>query len=88
MEAKESAVRTNGVMVEEKLIVNYKNSAYDLTEFIFKHPGGVNSLRGRNRKNIDASFHSVEHSKAAEYLMREYKIDTQSDLDESMEVMR
>lgn len=73
-------------VVQEKLIVAYKSELYDLTEFIYKHPGGVNTLFNKNQKDIEKSFHDAEHSKAAEYLLHEYKIKAKNNLDERLEV--
>jgi 4-hydroxysphinganine ceramide fatty acyl 2-hydroxylase len=81
-------------LIEEKFIVKYKNDLFDITKFMSKHPGGVNTLSGYNQKNIDEKFQSVEHSPAAKYLLNEYKMTTQqlemnnNELDESMEVSR
>ena len=73
--------------VEEKFIVEYQNDLYDISEFMSKHPGGINTLSVFNRKNIDDKFQSVDHSPAAKYLLKSYKIRTSNnDLDESMEV--
>ncbi|KAG5671569.1 hypothetical protein PVAND_001762 [Polypedilum vanderplanki] len=86
MESEKNRINTNGKIIKEKLIVSYKNNFYDLTKFLFKHPGGINSLGEKSNKNIDASFHSVEHSKAAHYLLKEYKINSDNiNLDERME---
>lgn len=76
----------NGKLVEEKLIVAYKSDLYDLTEFIYKHPGGVNTLFNKNQKNIEKNFKDAEHSKAAEYLLQEYKIKSDINFDERLEV--
>lgn len=82
----------NGNLVEEKFIVEYRKELYDITEFMLKHPGGVNTLNGYNRKNIEDKFKSVDHSPAAEYLLKDYKLKRQSDelnnnvFDDSMEV--
>lgn len=65
-----------------------------------KTSGGVNTLSGSNNKNIDNKFRSAVHSKAAEYLMKEYRLNSKIDgikklngkpdphegIDESMEV--
>lgn len=84
----------NGNLVQEKFIVEYKKNHYDITEFMSKHPGGVNTLTGFNRKNIEEKFRSVDHSSAAEYLLNEYKLKNfktelnNNEVDESMEVSR
>lgn len=75
---------------EDDLVVKYKNEDYDISDFIVKHPGGVNYLNKKNNKSIDEDFEKFKHSKAAEYLMKEYKVNKSEthDLDESMEVMQ
>lgn len=83
----------NGRIVEEKFIVEFRKELYDITEFMRKHPGGVNTLNGYNRKNIESRFKSVDHSSAAEYLLKDYKLkrtngdlNNNNEFDESMEV--
>lgn len=75
---------------EETFVVTYKNQLFDLTNFIPKHPGGINTLRGNNKKSIDEKFEKVSHSSAAKYLLESYKISQEDSinakLDESMEV--
>lgn len=83
----------NGRVVDEKFIVEYQNDLYDVTEFVLKHPGGVNTLIGYNHKNIDERFKSIDHSPAAKYLLNDYKLNKNLDefnnnLDDSMEVSR
>lgn len=85
----------NRKLVEEKFIVEYESELYDITDFMRKHPGGVNTLNGNNRKNIEEKFEGVEHSIAAKYLLKEYKLKNRLDknnnvtgLDDSMEVFR
>ena len=76
----------NKKIVKEKLIVKFKNESYDLTKFLFKHPGGLGSLANNNDKNIEKVFYESDHSKAAEHLLNEYKIPSVDD-DNSIEVM-
>lgn len=76
----------------QKFIVNYKNEAHDISEFLAKHPGGARTLKGFNMKSIDEKFKNADHSKAAEYLLLDYrvkKIETDfnnNKFDESLEV--
>jgi len=73
---------------EESFIVKYQNELYDITNFIPKHPGGINTLLGNNKKNIDKKFENVRHSSAAKYLLEGFKIRDKSinpKFDESME---
>lgn len=87
-----SEVSQNGKLVEEKFIVEYKKELYDVTDFLAKHPGGIN-LRGYNHKNIEEKFVSAEHSSAAEYLLKEYKLrvrdgePNKNDCDDSLEYL-
>lgn len=66
-------------VVKEKLIVKFKDGSYDLTNFIFKHPGGVSTLAYNNDKNIEKVFYETDHSIAAEHLLNEYKIPAVDD---------
>jgi cytochrome b involved in lipid metabolism len=79
----------NGKFIEEKFVVEYKKQLYDITSFVAKHPGGFSTLENLNHKNIELKFKSIEHSKAAEYLLSEYKVMNRlqkDSVDESMEV--
>lgn len=60
-----------------KMYVRYRNETYDISEFMKKHPGGSNTLNGMLHANIDYKFDTgMPHSPAAKYLMREYKVST------------
>ena len=85
--------------MKQKYLVSFNNEWYDLGAFAHKHPGGWNTLNGQENKDITSRFNSPPgHSKAAEYLMREYKVQDGNNneepktaknhvaLDESMEV--
>lgn len=83
----------NGIrVIEEKFIVEYEKEFYDITQFMLKHPGGVNTLIGYNHKNIDEKFKNIEHSPAAKYLLNDYKLKkhredlNNNNFDDSMEV--
>lgn len=71
---------------EKKVIVEYKNEFFDLTNFLSKHPGGINTLANLDGKNIDKKFKCYKHSFVAENLMKDYKIDENNNFDESLEV--
>lgn len=59
----------------EKFIVKYRQNFYDISEFIKKHPGGINTLKGLNNGDMTSRFmHAPPHSDAAMYLMNEYKL--------------
>ncbi|XP_075169869.1 fatty acid 2-hydroxylase [Haematobia irritans] len=58
-----------------KFIVKYRKNYYDITKFLRKHPGGVNTLRGLENSDMTARFmRAPPHSDAAMYLMKEYQI--------------
>lgn len=61
------------------LLVKYKNNIYDITDFANKHPGGRNTLIGKNQKDIGFNLHRTPpHSDAALYLLNEYKLGSES----------
>lgn len=63
----------------EKFIVKYRQQLYDLSEFMHKHPGGINTLKGLSGADMTARFMKAPpHSDAAMYLMKEYKIDSEA----------
>ncbi|XP_062129785.1 uncharacterized protein LOC133841374 [Drosophila sulfurigaster albostrigata] len=60
-----------------KFIVKYRQQYYDISEFMHKHPGGINTLKGLNDSDMTSRFMKAPpHSDAAMYLMREYKVDS------------
>ncbi|XP_036334065.1 fatty acid 2-hydroxylase isoform X2 [Rhagoletis pomonella] len=60
---------------EQRFIVKYRQSYYDITRFLKNHPGGINTLRGLNNGDMTTRFlHAPPHSDAAMYLMKEYKL--------------
>ncbi|XP_061392765.1 uncharacterized protein LOC133328233 [Musca vetustissima] len=60
-----------------KCIVKYRKNFYDITRFLHKHPGGINTLRGLENADMTARFmRAPPHSDAAMYLMKEYQIKT------------
>lgn len=79
-------------LVDEKFIVKFQNELYDISGFMMKHPGGLNTLKGYKQRSIDDKFQSIEHSSSARYLLNGFKINksklesNNNELDESMEV--
>jgi len=60
---------------DPQLIVRYQDDIYNITEFIHKHPGGLNTLQGLSNSDMTKRFlNAPPHSDAAMYLMKEYKI--------------
>lgn len=58
----------------EKIIVIYKGSKYDITNFIRKHPGGKAVLLENNGADIEKLMLENEHSAYAYSLLEKYKI--------------
>lgn len=60
---------------EEKIIVSFGDNRYDISSFIFKHPGGEDLLIDNNGKNIEELMLENNHSDRAYKLLEKYKID-------------
>lgn len=55
--------------------MKYRNEVYEISKFISKHPGGINTLKGLENSDMTSRFlKGPPHSDAAMYLMKEYKI--------------
>lgn len=70
---------TNSVEESSDFLVKYKNETFDLHKFLHKHPGGVRtlaSLRGCDLTKLMSQ--DPMHSRAAFYLMQEYKVNADS----------
>ena len=59
----------------EKFIVQHNGHRYDITRFLQFHPGGQNSVSPYRGRSITEKFFDTNHSPAASYLMREYRLD-------------
>lgn len=80
------------------ILVKYRNETFDISNFIHKHPGGINTLKGLEGSDMTSRFlKGPPHSDAAMYLMKEYKVSDlehvnnnnegeKTQLDDSMEV--
>lgn len=61
-------------------LVKYKNDTFNLKRFLHKHPGGVTTLAAlRNCDLTKIMAVDPVHSQAALYLMKEYKVNAQSE---------
>lgn len=60
---------------EEPFNVSHENQKYDIHHFLRNHPGGLNYVRPYKDKDITKRMKDTLHSKAAYYLLREYKED-------------
>jgi cytochrome b involved in lipid metabolism len=47
------------------IIVTFKGKKYDLTSFVYKHPGGAKYILGSNGMDIESLMREFEHSKNA-----------------------
>lgn len=67
----------NGSTIKsDKFIVKYRRNYYDITDFLHKHPGGLNTLKGLENSDMTTRFmRAPPHSDAAMYLMREYQME-------------
>lgn len=70
-------------MSQDKFEVKYRGDPIDISNFLRKHPGGINTLDKYEGLDIDEKFKFYEHSEAAEYLLQDYKIKNQKIEDES-----
>lgn len=58
---------------DEKFEVKYKLDSYNIFEFLNNHPGGINYVRPYEDKDITKPMDLYDHSKAAYYLLKEYR---------------
>lgn len=64
--------------------VRYRNAQYDLRHFVHKHPGGRSTLHGLDGRDMEQRLRNAPpHSAAAMYLLREYRVDATTDVDEN-----
>jgi len=59
---------------EEEFIVKHNGHRYDITRFLQFHPGGRNYVSPYRGQSITKKFLDSNHSPAASYLMREYRL--------------
>ena len=57
---------------KNKIIVQFKGSQYDITNFAKKHPGGKNILIENNGNDIEKLMIENDHSKNAYKLLEKY----------------
>jgi cytochrome b involved in lipid metabolism len=76
-----SAVRNGKIKTnynEEEFIVKHKGERYDISRFLQFHPGGWNTVSPYKGLSITEKFLDINHSPAATYLMREYRLPDKS----------
>ncbi|AFX92855.1 cytochrome B5 [Acanthamoeba polyphaga mimivirus] len=60
----------------DQIIVTYKGSKYNITEFLRRHPGGKQILIDNNGKDIEKLMLEYEHSNNAYRMLEKYKIQS------------
>lgn len=53
--------------------VKHLGNNYNIYEFLNNHPGGINYVQPYKEKEVTKRMKDSRHSKAAYYLLREYK---------------
>lgn len=69
-----STTNDSSLKPPDKIIVTFKGSKYDITNFIKRHPGGKQILIDNNGKDIENLMLEYEHSKNAYLILEKYKI--------------
>lgn len=60
--------------MDDSFQIKYVGQNYDIQEFLKNHPGGVNYVQSYEGRDITQKMQDMHHSKAAFYLLREYKV--------------
>lgn len=58
----------------DKVIVTYKESKYNITDFVKKHPGGKAILLQNNGKDVEQLMFDNGHTEKAYLILEKYKI--------------
>ncbi|AGF85059.1 B5-like protein [Moumouvirus goulette] len=74
MTENKSIVNDSPPTTPDRIIVTFKGSTYDITDFIKRHPGGKQILIDNNGKDIENLMLEYEHSKNAYLILEKYKI--------------
>uniref|UniRef100_V5I951 Fatty acid 2-hydroxylase n=1 Tax=Anoplophora glabripennis TaxID=217634 RepID=V5I951_ANOGL len=53
--------------------VKYRENKYNIYSFLNNHPGGINYVKPYEQKDVTKRMKDHEHSKAAYYLLKEYR---------------
>jgi cytochrome b involved in lipid metabolism len=62
----------------EEFIIKHEGDTYDIARFLPFHPGGRNSVSPYRGLSITKKFHDMNHSPAAMYLIRDYRLPATS----------
>ena len=63
-----------GIPINKKIIVSFKGSTYDVTNFSKRHPGGKTVLVENNGKDIEQIMLDIGHSDNAYEILEKLKI--------------
>lgn len=70
--------------------VKHVGKTYEINEFLKNHPGGVNYIKPYKEKDVTKRMVDTQHSNAAFYLLREYKVggrnESTTEFNEDLEV--
>ena len=58
----------------KQIIVKFQGDSYDITDFLKKHPGGVDILVENNGKDIEQVMKDIGHTADAYDMLKQYKI--------------
>lgn len=54
--------------------VKFGGKDYDIKKFLKHHPGGVNTLRHYQGKDVDTAMEKFGHSNAAYHLLKDFRV--------------
>lgn len=78
------------MVYEKDFNVKHVGDTYEINEFLRNHPGGVNYIKPYKEKDVTRRMLDTQHSNAAFYLLREYKIggrnEGKTEFNEDLEV--
>jgi uncharacterized protein YneF (UPF0154 family) len=57
-----------------KVLINFKGGAYNITDFVKRHPGGKNVLTDNIDKDIEQLMLENQHSQHAYKILETYKV--------------
>jgi cytochrome b involved in lipid metabolism len=74
----------------QEFIIQHEGDTYDIARFLPFHPGGRNSVSPYQGLSITKKFRDINHSPAAMYLMRDYRLPatSQTSTVEDLEVQK
>lgn len=64
---------TDEMQENKEFKIKHLGDSYNIYDFLNNHPGGINYVKPYEDKEITKRMENTQHSKAAYYLLREYK---------------